>query len=359
MKASGELRWRLLRAFGLALVLCAIGGGAQASIEGATPTISSVSPATIAPGGQITVQGDHFASDNAGCSLGTPTVILTPLKGGAAVNATPTSCSNQTLKVNLPASLGLGAGGVKVAVRDPDTPVSHTSNTGSSGFYPQVTFFPSLSTAALSGDVETTAVTVGGTNLRPPSATAVSVSVGGAAQAVSGWLDTAINFTPPRASGAISVTFTYSKDANNSANTITPASQAAGSYTFQAPAVSTTSLGSLHVGDGFTINGSHLGGSGAVTFPGNVAAGSVAWGSSRVTGTVPAGAQNGSLTLNASGYSLPGPSVAMLPLARALSPATASGGAPVTVSGYNFGATSGSLSVGGWRRRSRNGAISQ
>lgn len=345
---------RLLRGGAvLALLSGLLALGVDAS-ETNHPVISGLSTYVVTGGQQLTVSGDHFSSDisTGDCGIhGAPTVRFYPFNSTGHIDAAgrgtdAANCTNGMVKVNVPGSL---AGAARVSVVDYQ---GLESNTGPGGFQPTVTVQPVASVNPSAGQVGTT-VTIQGANLKPPttanaSASTIPVSVGGASRSGS-WGPTAISFEPGTSSGEVQASFTVFTDAGDQAN---PAKLVnvlvdAGNFSFLPPSLDATGLGRHVVGDRLTLPGHNLGSSGSITFPGGLRGGGVSWSSSSVGVTIPAGAQPGALSAFVTGFgNIRGPSVSLDPRAGALSPGSGSANQRVSISGYNFGTTAGTITVG-------------
>ena len=295
---------RFVRAAAAALLASvAVGMTAVASDFGNQPTLGAITPWVVAPGQYITITGNHFSSEvtTGNCQVrGVPTVRFRPLDGSQERTATPPAsdaswCTNTMVKVQVPGGFG---GGALVAVTDPQ---GQTSNTGTSGFYPQVTFPPSAGLSPGSGGVGTSSVRVSGGNLRPPNAVDNSqvLTFNGGQRGASSWSDSEIVFAPGNASGAVQGQFKVTTDANNSSANLQTVTFDAGTYTFLPPSLQGSTIGGQVVGSSITFPGANLGNSrGTVTFAGGIVRQTASWGDSGITILVPAGARTGSVTAN-------------------------------------------------------------
>jgi hypothetical protein len=343
------MRQRLARAALLAVaasLAVAMTGGA-ASV-GQPPVVSGLDSYVVNPGQALTLSGDHFSSDvNRGdCSLaGIPTVVFSALDGSGDHPVKPSSsnssvCSNTRLVVTVP---GFGTG-ARIRVVDPS---GTSTNTGPSGFYPQVTVRPSGALSPNAGPVGQQ-VTVSGSNLHPPTASTnsnFSLTLGGQPRSA-GW-GSSITFAPGNSSGDTVVSFLVSGDANNPANQ-QAVSFSVGTYTFHAPSLQTGAIGSRVVGDRVNLAGANLGSGGSVSFAGGAAGQGVSWSSGAIGVTVPPGAQPGQISVNVNGYGpVAGPSISLNPLVKAIAPTSGSAGDTVHISGYNFGPGAGRVTTGG------------
>jgi hypothetical protein len=340
-----------------AAVLVLLGGLFALGVDAAEtnrPTISGLSTYVVTGGQQLTITGDHFSSDisTGDCGIhGAPTVRFYPFNNAGHIDVPgrgndAANCTNGMVKVNVPPSL---SGAARVSVVDYH---GQESNTGPGGFQPTVTVQPVASVNPSAGQVGTTA-TIQGANLKPPTksnaaASTIPVSVGSAS--ISGsWGPSSISFQPGTSSGEVQVSFSVFTDAGDQGN---PAKLVnvlvdAGNFSFLPPSLDATGLGRHVVGDRLTLPGHNLGPSGSITFPGGLRGGAVSWSSSSVGVTIPAGAQPGALTAFVTGFgNIAGPPVSLDPKAGALSPASGSASQRVTITGYNFGTTAGTITVG-------------
>ncbi|MEA2646711.1 MAG: hypothetical protein QOE92_1794 [Chloroflexota bacterium] len=345
---------RALAATGLAMV--ATGMMASAS-DFSAPTIDNsqgraIQPWIVSPGQVITITGSHFSSDaNPGnCQLhGAPTVRFRPLDGSPEVTSRPAtdaaSCTNSMLKVQVPGGF---TGGANVVVTDYR---NQSTNSGSSGFVPQVTIQPSAALSPGSGGVGTSGISITGGKFRPLNAVASSfkLTYNGAGKAFSSWANDSIQFAPGNASGAVRGEFQVTTDANNPGTNLQTVSFDAGTYTFRPPSVQGGAVNGQTVDSTISIPGSNLGSSrGTVTFPGAAARQANTWSDSGLTITVPPGAQSGAVTVQVPSFgSINGPTVQIIPVVKSMTPTSGSGGTLVRASGYNFGGTAGSVSIGG------------
>ena len=332
---------------GLAITLAAMSVGAAGF--GQPPTVSGLSSYVVSPGQVLTVAGNHFSSDLSpgDCGLsGAPTVVFNAIDGSGAHAVKPSStgaavCTNTMVKVQVPA---FGTGATVYVVDSANQP----SNTSSSGFYPQVTVQPSGGVSPTSGPVGTQ-VTVNGANLKPPTVASTpnfNLTIGGQARAAT-W-GGSISFSPGTTSGDTQVSFAVSGDANNAASPTQAVTVDAGAFTFLSPSLQTSAISGQVVGNRVTLSGANLGSGGTVSFSGGVPGQGVSWSSGAIGVTVPAGAQPGPIAVSVNGFgAVSGPSIALNPLAKAISPGSGSAGQSERVTGYNFGARAGKVSTGG------------
>jgi hypothetical protein len=344
--------------------------------DGATPVIGGLGPSpaayVVTPGQTLTVSGQNFSSSlkQDDCQVaGLPTVWFYPLDGSPRQGVQPSSntdgsqCSNQLAVVKVPTAL---SGAAHVSIADPS---GLESNNGPGGFIPIVTVQPTASVNPSAGQVGTTA-NVQGANLRPLSLSpgaALTLSVGGAAKGAS-WGATTITFSPGTSSGEVQASFPVSVDAGDPGNLSKQATVVvdAGNYSFLPPSLDAATLAHQVVGSRLNLTGRNLGPSGTVAFPGGARGQAVSWSAEEIGVTVPPGAQPGVIVANVAGFgNVNGPSIALDPTAGRLSPTSGSANQLVRVSGFNFGATSGQVTVGsapepvaGWADQAVSFAIS-
>ena len=115
------------------------------------------------------------------------------------------------------------------------------------------------------------------------------------------------------------------------------------------PGISSLSPSSGAVGAAVTITGTNFGtaqGTSSVTFNG-IAATPTSWNATSIVVTVPAGATTGNVVVAVNDLPSPGAAFTVLPTPSisSLSPSSAAVGAPVTITGANFGATQGTSVV--------------
>src|SRR5258707_5529199 len=116
-----------------------------------------------------------------------------------------------------------------------------------------------------------------------------------------------------------------------------------------APSITSLSVTTGAVGAVVTITGTNFGatqGSSTVSFSGTAAT-VISWSATSIATTVPSGATTGNVVVFASGVNSNGSSftVGLAPSITSLSVTTGAVGAPVTITGTNFGATQGSSTV--------------
>jgi len=335
---------RVVRALLLACLASLSAVAGQASYLGPAPTITGLSPWVVSAGDVLTVSGTDLANSLGGCTaFGTaPTVYFTGLEDGAdhqgqLVGTDSSNCTNSMLKVVVPSGF---SGGARVYVVDPGGQRSKNDNF-------EITLQPTATLTPASGQVGTI-VTINGSNLPPPTlAPAPYNEMNFTYPGINSSLPS--SFQPGDTSGSAQITLHVSTDADNPSANLQTVTVPAGSYQFLPPSVNTTPIAGKGVGDQVTISGANLGSGGSVTFTGGLHGQSLNWSSSLVAMTIPAGAQDGPLTVRVSGYgpAVAGPTITISPRVKAMTPASGSAGTAVSISGYNFGGSAGKVTAGG------------
>ena len=345
---------RLAHSLAAAFFVFGVGAlAADASGEGATPTVSGVSAHLVSPNQDLVVTGTGFSSDLApgDCTspvAGAPTVHFKPLSGAAQVDARPagtdaTHCSNTAVHVAIPVAL---SGGARVSLTDT---AGHTSNDNQ-----VVTVGPVASVNPSAGQTGA-ATTIQGSGLRPGSLASpngVSLTVGGQPRgfADGAWNDNRLPFDPRNAGGAVVLSFLVVNDLNRPSSdpgNVTRVDFNAGNYTFQAPSADQSAITHQTVGSRVHLSGHNLGSGGTVSFPGAGTQRGASWTSDGFDATVPLNAQPGQLSVGIDGYgSIAGPAIQLDPKVISLAPSSTSAGQPVRVTGYNLGSSPGTIRVG-------------
>ena len=340
---------------GLAALLLPVGVSAS---SGSTPTVSSVdgiSSQPVLPGSTIVVHGNHFSNDvfPGDCGIaGPPLVVFRPFpdpnNGANEIRVQPANtgsaqCSNTMARVTVPS--GIQGGGAFIYVVDPQ---GHTNDISAPNPLPMITLPISVNGPNPNSGQVGTSVTLSGA-LKPVSAVAnsLNVLVGGVSVPAQSWDNSGIRFAPGNRSGSVSGSMTVITDYNLQSHQANLAFGAA-SYTFHPPSLSTTHLDHVHVGDRVSISGANLGPGGGVSFSPGLAGGSIAWGSGQIGVTVPAGAQDGTVTVSVNGWGNVASSLTatLAPLVTGTNPDSGSAGGSISVAGYNFGSDPGTVKIG-------------
>jgi len=349
---------RLARFGVLALLLALLLPVGVSASSGSSPTISSVdgiASQPVLPGAVIVVHGDHFSNDvfPNDCGIaGQPVVVFRPFpdphNGSGDIRVQPVNtgsaqCSNTMARVTVPGNIPNG--GAFIFIVDPQ---GHANDINAPHPLPMITLPISVTGPNPSSGQVGTAVSLSGV-LRPVSAVAnsLNVVVGGTSVPAQSWDNSGIRFAPGNRSGSVSGSMTVLTDYNNQSQQAS-LQWGAASYTFHPPSLSTSRFDHVHVGDRVTISGANLGPGGGVTFSPGLAAGSVSWSSNQLGATVPAGAQDGPVTVSVNGWGNVSPSLAatLAPLVTGTNPGAGSAGSSISVAGYNFGTETGSIKIG-------------
>jgi RHS repeat-associated protein len=351
------------------------------------PSITSLSISSGAVGAAVTITGTSFGS-----SQGTGTVTFNGTSasvtswsatsiavtvpsaattGNVVVNASGVASNGKSFTVSPGiTSLSITSGAVGAAVTITGTTFGTTGTVTFNGTTATSTSWTSTSIAVTVPSGATTGnvvVTVGGvaSNGKPftvaPGITSLSVTTGavGAAVTITGttfgssgtvtfngtaatstsWTSTSIAVTVPSGATTGNVVVTVGGVASNGV-----------SFTVvSAPSITSLSVATGAVGAAVTITGTSFGssqGSGTVTFNGTSAS-VTSWNATSIAVTVPSGATTGNVVVNADGVASSGSSftVVAAPSISSLSLTSGPVGAPVTITGTNFGSTQGTGSV--------------
>ena len=281
-------------------------------------TISNLNPNSGAVGAPVTITGTNF-----GASQGTSTVTF------EGIAATPTAWSATSIATTVPTGAttgnvvvtvgGLASNGVNFTVTAPASTISNLNpNSGAVG----------------------APVTITGTNFGASQGTS-TVTFNGIVATPTAWSATSIATTVPTGATTGNVVVTVSGLASNGVN-----------FTVTAPASTISNLNpnSGAVGAPVTITGTNFGasqGTSTVTFNGIVAT-PTAWSATSIATTVPTGATTGNVVVTVGGLASNGVNftvTAPAPTISNLNPNSGAVGAPVTITGTNFGASQGTSTV--------------
>ena len=285
------------------------------AIASATPRISSLSPASGAPGTIVTIKGANFGS-----TQGFSAVTFN------GIAAKPTSWTSGSIVVPVPA--GASSGPVIVNVNG-------VASNGAQFTVPQGLQITSLS--PISGTVGTV-VTISGSGFGATQGWS-SVTFNGTLATPISWSDSAITVAVPAGATTGLVTVT-----------VGGASASAGPFSIvSGPTISSLSPASAAIGSSITVTGSNFGstqGFSSVTFNG-IAAKPTSWAAGSIVVPVPAGASSGPVIVNVNGVPSNGAqfTVPQGLQITSLSPISGTVGTVVTISGSGFGATQGWSSV--------------
>ena len=276
------------------------------------PAVSSVSPSSGTAGTAITITGTNF-----GATRGSGTVTI----NGTA--ASISSWSDTSISASVPALTSSG-----------NVIVTSGNGIASAG----VSFtIPAPNIGNISPDSARTgsSVTITGTNFGTLQG---SVSFNGTNATPASWGNTQIVVPVPSGATSGSVVVTQAGASNSVSFTVIPPPTISGI----APASGPTNTSVTISGSGFGIPQ----GSGTVKFNGTAAT-PFSWSDGSIVVPVPAGATTGPVVITAGGISSNSMTFTVTggPSITSLSPSTGAGGASVTITGQNFGATQGSSAV--------------
>jgi uncharacterized repeat protein (TIGR02543 family) len=288
------------------------------------PTVASLAPASGLIGTAVTLNGTNF-----GIVKGA--VTFTAAAGGT-VDATPTSWSDTSVKVVVPA--GAGSGNVVLTRADQVSPA-----TPKSFAVPD----PKIISLAPASGLIGSAVTLNGSDfglLQGSGGVTFTAAAGGPVPAdVTSWSTTVVKVTVP--AGATGGPVTLTRDDGVTASK---------SFAVPPPSIMSFTPATAAPGVPVTLMGSNFGllqGSGGVTFTsggGTAAATITSWSTVSVKLTVPVGATIGPVTLTRDDgvtvgktFTVPNPTV------TALAPASGLIGTAVTLNGSNLGKVAGTV----------------
>ena len=278
----------------------------------ATPTVTSLNPASGPVGSTVTITGTNF-----GATQGTVSF------NGTA--ATISSWTATSIAVVVPA--GATTGNVSVTVS------GVTVNAGAFTVLPR----PTITSLNPATGAAGATVTVTGTNFGATQGTSSLTFNGTAATSISSWSATSITAVVPSGATSGSVVVTVNGVASSgTAFTVLPT-----------PAVTSINPTSGAIGATVTITGSNFGATqGTVSFNGTAATVS-SWTATSIAVTVPAAATTGNVSVTVSGVTVNAGTFTVLPrpTITSLNPASAAVGATVTITGTNFGATRGTSTL--------------
>ena len=281
------------------------------------PSMTGLSTTSGPVGASVTITGTNFGSTQGSGTVTFNGANATSIGSWTAtqiVATVPTSATTGNVVVN---ASGVASNGINFTVLPTPNVASLSPTTGAVG----------------------ASVTITGTNFGATQGTSTVTFNGTAATTITGWTPTSIGTMVPTGATTGSVVVTVSGVASNTSKGFTVVA---------APSITNLSPTSGAVGASVTIRGAHFGstqGSGTVTFNGTTATTITSWGSDMIVATVPVGATTGSVVVHASGVSSNGAMFTVLPSITSLSLTTGAVGAPVTITGSNFGSTQGSSTV--------------
>ncbi|HXP87132.1 MAG TPA: IPT/TIG domain-containing protein [Bryobacteraceae bacterium] len=312
--------------------------------------------ATSATGGTVTIQPGMNGFTCTPVAFAAPattscTITLTsaaPVGGTTiALTASPASAMTLPASVTIPQGSPSGAFSVTAGVVTVSTSVMLTaSDLGvNQGFGVTVNPPPAPQITSLSPTSATvgTPVTITGTNFGATQG-ASTVTFNGASATPSSWSATSIVAPVPAGATSGNVLVTVGGVGSNGANFTVVTIPAA-----PPPAVSSLNPAAGPAGTAVTITGTNFGttqGVSTVTFDGTAAT-PTSWSATSIVVPVPAGAASGNVVVKVGGATSNGEAFTVLqaPQISSLSPASATVGTPVTITGTNFGATRGASTV--------------
>jgi hypothetical protein len=282
------------------------------TVPGTGPSITGLSPSSGPVGTSVTIAGTNFDA-----TQGTSTVTF----NGTA--ATATGWSPTSIVATVPS--GATSGSVVVTV----------GGTASSGF--SFTVAPSITSLSPTSGAAGTSVTITGSSFGSSQGTS-TVMFNGTAATPTSWSAGSITVAVPSTAATGNVVVTVGGVGSNGVN-----------FTV-VPHITTLSPTSGTVGASVTIAGMGFGssqGTSTVTFNGTAATTTTSWGATSIVATVPTGATTGNVTVTVGGFASNAPSfmVVLAPSITSLSPSSGTVGAPVTITGTNFGTTQGTSTV--------------
>ena len=303
-------------------VVVTVGGqvsnGVSFTVTVPAPIITSLNPNSGAVGTSVIITGTNF-----GASQGSSTVTF----NGTA--ATATSWSTTSITATVPT--GATTGNVVVTV----------GGQASNGVSFTVTMpAPTITSLNPNSGAVGTSVIITGTNFGASQGSS-TVTFNGTAATATSWSTTSITATVPTGATTGNVVITVGGQASNGV-----------SFTVTVPAPTITSLNpnSGAVGTSVIIAGTNFGasqGSSTVTFNGTAAT-ATSWSTTSITATVPTGATTGNVVVTVGGQVSNGVSFTITtsgPTITNLSQTSGAVGAPVTITGTNFGTTQGTSTV--------------
>jgi YD repeat-containing protein len=300
-------------------VVVTVGGSASNGVSFtvvAAPSITSLSPTSAAVGAAVTITGTNF-----GATKGTSTVTF-----NGTTATTIGTWSATSIKVAVPT--GATTGNVVV----------NASGVSSNGVAFTVLGTPSITSLSPTGGPVGSSVTITGTNFGATQGSSTVKFNGTTATTIGSWSTTSIVATVPAGATTGNVVVNASGvNSNGVAFTVLP------TITSLTPATGA-------VGAAVTIKGTAFGatqGTSAVAFNGTTATAIGSWSATTIVATVPTGATTGDVVVTVGGNASNGVSftVVAAPSITSLSPTSGAVGAPVTITGTNFGATKGSGKV--------------
>ena len=317
-RSSRNLLSAFVSVFLLAVLACVLQGcagttGVQDPPPPADPTIGSLSVTSGPVGTPVTITGKNFGATQNGSTV--------KFNGTAA---TPTSWSAISVVVDVPA--GATTGDVVVTV----------GGQASNGIaFTVTTAAPAITSLSVTSGPVGTPVTITGTNFGATQ-NGSTVKFNGTAGTPTTWSATSVVVDVPAGATTGDVVVTVGGQASNGiAFTVTTA----------APSITSLSVTSGPVGTPVTITGTNFGATqngSTVKFNGTAAT-PTSWSATSVVVPVPSGATTGNVVVTVGGQASNGIAFTVTttpaPAITSLSVTSGAVGAPVTITGTNFGAT--------------------
>jgi YD repeat-containing protein len=304
-------------------VVVTVGGQASTGVAftvTSAPSITSLTPNTGAVGSSITIAGGNFGGSqgNGGVKFNGTAATITSWSASSIVATVPAGAT--TGNVIVTAAGGVASAGKSFTVTAAPSITSLTPNTGPVG----------------------SSITIAGSNFGGSQGNG-SVKFNGTTATITSWSASSIVAVVPAGAttGNVVVTAAGGVAASGVTFTVTPA-----------PSISSLTPSSGAIGSSVTIAGTNFGpsqGNGSVKFNGKTAT-ITSWSATSIVATVATGTTTGNVVVTAAGGVASAGvlfTVTSAPNISSLSPTTGAVGTTVTISGTNFGASTGSVTFNG------------
>ena len=279
--------------------------------------------------------GTLFCTSTGSTAL-TTTLTNYAISCNTSANITMTTSSRFYLWVGVSLTVGSNSG---TFAGELDIEGTLNGNYDSQITLPTPTGPPTISSLTPNTGAVGSSIVIAGTNFRSYQISS-TIKFNGTTSTPTSWSGTSITAPVPAGAATGSVVVTVGGQASSGVTfTVTPA-----------PSITSLSPSSGAVGALITVNGMNFGpsqGNGNVKFNGNTATIGT-WGSSSITATAPAGTTTGNVVVTAAGgVTSAGSNFTVVPAPSITSLSASSGavGAPVTITGANFGSSQGSGTV--------------
>jgi hypothetical protein len=282
------------------------------------PTLTSISPASVLPGMQVTFSGTGFGPSQTAA-------------GGVSFNGRPPASLVSWSDTQVAAIVASGTTAGQASVTQNGAP--------SNGISFSIAPNPSITALSPPSAPVGSSVTISGTNFGAGQDNSVITFNGAQVSSITNWSPTSITATVPATATTGNVVVTLgSVPTNGMSFTVLPT-----------PTISSLAPTSGTVGTSVTISGANFGatqGSGVVAFNGTPAT-PTSWSATSIVVPVPTGATTGNLLVAVSGVTSNGVGFTVGPAVSisTLSPTSSSIGSPVIITGTNFGTTQGTSAV--------------